>query len=173
MSTFTQTWVTGLFTSRSAAEDAFNAAVRAGYRHEDISVLMTDKSRTTHFAQAAGENRDETATTMSVGGAVGGSVVAVLAAIAATGTAIAFPGIGLVVAGPIAAALAGAGAGGATGGLIGAIMGAGIPERHAKFYHAGLLDGGIVIGVKAASKEHEIKLERWLERSGAEKVNAT
>ena len=53
----------------------------------------------------------------------------------AVGSTIAVPGLGLVVAGPIAAALAGAGAGAAAGGLIGAMVGAGIPEdRGAKEY---------------------------------------
>ena len=43
---------------------------------------------------------------------------AALAALFAVGTSIAIPGLGLVVAGPIAAALAGAGAGAATGGSL-------------------------------------------------------
>ena len=40
-----------------------------------------------------------------VGGAIGGTVGAILAAIAAVGTTIAIPGLGLVIAGPLAAAI--------------------------------------------------------------------
>ena len=51
---------------------------------------------------------------------------AVLAALTAAGTSIALPGLGLVIAGPLAAAAAGAGAGAATGGLLGALIGWGL-----------------------------------------------
>ena len=59
-------------------------------------------------------------------------VGAALAALFAVGTVVVVPGLGLVLAGPIAAALAGAGAGGVTGGLIGALIGAGIPEGESR-----------------------------------------
>jgi hypothetical protein len=72
------------------------------------------------------------------------------------------PGLGLVVAGPLAAALAGAGAGGAAGGLIGALVGAGIPEHRAKVYDASLRAGGILIGVEAKTDEEADKLEELL-----------
>ena len=44
-----------------------------------------------------------------------------LAAIAAIGTTLALPGLGLLIAGPIAAALVGAGSGAAAGGVLGAL----------------------------------------------------
>jgi hypothetical protein len=88
----------------------------------------------------------------------------------AVGTSIALPGIGLVIAGPIAAALAGAGAGGATGGVIGALIGVGIPEHRAKVYDAGLRSGGILLGVEAKSDEDADKLEKLLEDMGADHV---
>src|SRR6185369_16437972 len=84
-------------------------------------------------------------------GAIGGTVGAVLAAIAAVGTTIAIPGLGLVIAGPLAAAIAGAGAGGAAGGLVGALVGWGIPEERVKRYEAGIKEGGILMGVKSRS----------------------
>jgi len=57
-----------------------------------------------------------------VGGAIGVTAGATLATVAAIGRSIAIPGLGVVIAGPIAAALAGAGAGGLTGGIIGALI---------------------------------------------------
>jgi hypothetical protein len=95
-----------------------------------------------------------------VGSVVGGGVGATLAAMFAVGANVVVPGLGLVVAGPIAAALAGAGAGAATGGLIGALVGAGIPEARAREYEEGVRQGGIVIGAKARDDAHATELER-------------
>src|SRR4029078_12183400 len=89
----------------------------------DISVLMSNETRTKEFGIESGS---KAATGASVGGAVGGTVGAVLAAIAAVGTSIALPGLGLVIAGPLAAALAGLGAWAATGGLVGGRGGWGV-----------------------------------------------
>ena len=96
-------------------------------------------------------------------GAVAGGALAALAA-AAT---ILIPGVGLVVAGPIAAALAGAGAGGVTGGIIGGLIGYGIPEERAKLYETGLKEGGIVLGVKPRNDEDADYFQReWKNTRG-------
>jgi len=159
--------VTGLFKTRTAAEAAVDAIIKRGYTRDDISVMMSDATRSKEFAIETGTRVGEGA---SIGGAVGGTIGAVLAAIAAVGTSIALPGLGLIVAGPLAAALAGAGAGGATGGLIGALIGAGIPEHRAKVYDTGLRSGGILLGVETKSDEDTDKLEKLLEDLGAEHV---
>jgi hypothetical protein len=161
--------VTGLFTSRVAAEAAVDAILKRGYTRDDISVLMSDATRTKEFAVQA---RTHAADGAGIGGAVGGAVGAVLAAIAAVGTTLFLPGINLVIAGPIAAALAGAGAGGVTGGLIGALVGAGIPEYRAKVYDAEIRGGGILIGVEGTSDEEIDRLETLLEELGAKHVRS-
>lgn len=161
--------VTGLFRNRVAAEAAVDAILKRGYTRDDISVLMSDATRTKEFAVQA---RTHAADGAGIGGAVGGAVGAVLAAIVAVGSSIILPGINLVIAGPIAAALAGAGAGGVTGGVIGALIGAGIPEYRAKVYEAGLREGGILLGVEARADEEIDKLEQLLEDIGAEHVRA-
>jgi uncharacterized membrane protein len=84
----------------------------------------------------------------------------VVGAIAAVGTNILVPGLGLVIAGPIAAAIAGAGAGSVTGGLIGALVGAGIPDYKAKEYQEGIARGNIVLGVTPRSVQHRELIER-------------
>jgi uncharacterized membrane protein len=86
------------------------------------------------------------------------------------GGSIALPGLGLVVAGPIAAVLAGAGAGGTAGGLIGALVGAGIPEDRAKEYESGIKNGGIVIATHARDDKHADELQRDYESWGATNV---
>jgi hypothetical protein len=161
--------VTGLFKNKVAAEAAVDALLKRGYSRDEISVLMSDATRSKEFAL---QTRSHAADGAGIGGAVGGAVGAVLAAIAAVGSTIFLPGINLVIAGPIAAALAGAGAGGATGGLIGGLIGAGIPEYRAKVYDAGLRGGGILLGVEARSDEDVEKLEELLEAVGGEHVRA-
>lgn len=92
---------------------------------------------------------------------------AIIGAVAAVGTAIAIPGLGLVIAGPIVAALAGAGAGGATGGLIGALIGWGIPEETVKRYESGIKEGGIVLGFQPRTAAEANEVEKiWNNHSG-------
>ena len=112
--------------------------------------MMSDETRKRYFADETNTDTElgnKALESAGVGGAIGGTVGAILAAIAAVGTSIAIPGLGLVIAGPIAAALAGAGAGGLTGGIIGALIGWGIPEERAKLYESDLKNGGVVLGV--------------------------
>ena len=159
--------VTGVFKTRVAAEAAVDAIIKRGYTRDDISVLMSDATKSKEFAI---ETRTHAADGLGYGAAVGGTVGAVVAAIIAVGTNVVLPGLGLVVAGPLAAALAGAGAGGAAGGLIGALVGAGIPEHRAKVYDASLRAGGILIGIEAKTAEEADKLEELLGDLGAEHI---
>src|SRR5678816_1134018 len=161
------TLVTALFKSKVSAEAAVDALLKHGFTRDDISVLMSDATRSKEFAI---QTRSHAADGLGIGSAVGGAVGAVLAAIAAVGTTLFLPGINLVIAGPIAAALAGAGAGGAAGGLIGALVGAGIPEYRAKVYEAELRGGGILIGVEARNDEDVDRLETLLTELGAQNV---
>ncbi|HEV7903824.1 MAG TPA: CsbD family protein [Pyrinomonadaceae bacterium] len=148
--------VTGLFRDRDSAESAYGSLSTRGYSKDDVNLLMSDETRKTHFSSddaADTELGSKALEGAGAGAAIGGTTGAVLAAIAAIGTSVVLPGLGLIVAGPLAAALAGAGAGGATGGLIGALIGSGIPEDRAKVYDEGVRNGGIVMGVNARSDE--------------------
>ena len=143
--------VTGLFPDRDSAERAYSSITARGYDRDDVGLVMSDETRKRHFSQEAGvatELGTKAAEGAGIGGAIGGTVGAIAAAIAAVGTSLVLPGLGLVVAGPIAAALAGAGAGGAAGGLVGALIGWGIPEERIAQYESGIRDGGILMGVR-------------------------
>ena len=149
-------WVTGAFTDRESADRAYESMLSRGYSEKDINLMMSDETRKQHFSDedAKGSGLGSKAMeSAGVGGAIGGTAGATLAALAAVGTSIAIPGLGLVVAGPIAAALAGAGAGGLAGGVIGALVGWGIPEDRAKLYESDLREGGIVLGVSPRNDE--------------------
>jgi hypothetical protein len=146
--------VTGLFNDRASAERAYTSLESRGYTKDDVNLVMSDETRKRHFSDADGSELGTKAMEgAGAGSAIGGTVGAVLAAIAAIGTSVVLPGLGLVVAGPLAAALAGAGAGGLTGGLIGALVGSGIPEEHAAEYESGVKNGGIFMGVNARNSE--------------------
>jgi len=146
--------LTGMFRDRDSAERAYNSAIGRGYSKDDVNLLMSDQTRDTYFADgddtAMGSKALEGAGT---GSAIGGTLGAIIAGVAAIGTSVLLPGLGLIVAGPLAAALAGAGAGGLTGGLIGALVGSGIPEDRAKEYEEGIKNGGIVMGVNPRTDE--------------------
>lgn len=146
--------VTGLFRDRESAEKAYGSLTSRGYSKDDLNLAMSDKTRDKYFADDKDSDLDTKAWEgAGKGAAIGGTVGATLAAIAAIGTSVALPGIGLLIAGPLAAGIAGAGAGGLTGGLIGALVGSGIPEDRAKEYEKGINEGGILMGVNTRTDE--------------------
>ena len=106
--------LTGLFSDRESAERAYQSLTTRGYTKDDINVVMSDDARKKHFSEGTADTElgSKAAEGAGIGGAVGGTLGAVLAAATATGTSLALPGLGLVIAGPLAAAAAGAGAGG-------------------------------------------------------------
>jgi uncharacterized protein YjbJ (UPF0337 family) len=158
-------YVTGLYSTPESASRAYEGlTTKHGYRADDINVLMSEDTRRRHFGDVKPGTElsggTKAAEGLGKGAAIGGGIGAALAAIFAVGSSVVIPGLGLVVAGPIAAALAGAGAGGATGGIIGALIGAGIPEDRAREYERGISEGGIVIGTKYRDADHARQLEK-------------
>jgi hypothetical protein len=163
--------VTGMFSDRESAENAFNSLHERGYSNDDINLVMSDETRKKHFSGEAGETEIGTKALegAGTGSAIGGTVGAIAGVVAALGTSLVIPGLGLVIAGPIAAGLAGAGAGGLTGGLIGALVGSGIPEARAKLYESGVKKGNIVLGVRARNEEDARYIENnWRQNKGQE-----
>lgn len=169
-STQNQGMVTGLFYDRDSAESAYQTLSERGYTRDDVNLVMSDEARKKHFpgdTTATTELGTKAAEGAGIGGATGGAIGAVLAAITAAGTSIAIPGLGIVIAGPLAAAAAGAGAGAATGGLLGALIGWGIPEERVKRYESGLKEGGMLMGVKPRSEDDAVYFEeQWRARNG-------
>jgi len=160
--------VTGLFRDRESAERAYGSLSERGYGKDDVNLMMSDDTRKKYFSD---DDDSEFGTKAwegaGKGAAIGGGVGLTLAAIAAIGTTLTLPGLGLLIAGPIAAGLAGGGAGALTGGLIGALVGHGIPEEQAKHYDQGLREGGIVMGVEPRNEEDADYLEKnWRENRG-------
>ena len=164
-----QRMLTGMFRDRESAERAYSSLHSRGYTQDDVNLMMSDETRKRHFEKTDNDSElgNKAMEGAGAGSAIGGTAGAVIGAIAAIGTAVAIPGLGLVVAGPIAAGLAGAGAGGLTGGIVGALIGSGIPEDRAKHYESGIKEGGIVMGVKPRSDEDAEYLENeWKNNRG-------
>ncbi|NML65085.1 hypothetical protein HHL22_07685 [Hymenobacter sp. RP-2-7] len=161
-----------MFKDRTSAERAYQALHERGYHKDDVHLMMSDDTRKTHFGDANEHTElgDKAMEGAGVGSAIGGTAGAIIGAIAAIGTSVALPGLGLIIAGPLAAALAGAGAGGLTGGLVGALVGSGIPEEHAVEYEEGVKNGGIVMGVKPRNAEDAKYFEESFKQNNAEKV---
>ncbi len=153
--------LTGMFNDRESSESAYKSLRDRGYSDDEINVIMSDQTRDKYygegsdFAQGTADSElgTKAAEGTGVGSMVGGTLGAIIGGIAAIGTNLVLPGVGLVIWGPLAAALAGAGAGGLTGGLVGALIGWGIPEDRAKLYEEGIKGGGTVLGVKPRSSE--------------------
>jgi len=162
--------MTGLFRDRESAEGAYRSLSSRGYGKDDVNLLMSDDTRKKYFADTDTELGTKAWEDAGKGAAIGGGVGATLAAIAAIGTTLALPGLGLLIAGPIAAAFAGGGAGALTGGLIGALVGHGIPEEHAKHYEKGIREGGIVMGVNPRNEEDADYLENEFRTNRAESL---
>jgi len=157
----------GIYANREMAESAVDRLTGAGFRSEDISVLLQDNVGTKDFAHEKHTKAPEGATTGAVAGGVIGGTIGVLAGIGL----LAVPGLGpLIAAGPIIAALTGVGSGGIVGGIIGALVGMGIPEYEAKRYEGRIKEGGILLSVHCDNSDWVSKAKTVLRETGAEDI---
>ncbi|OOG77654.1 hypothetical protein [Algoriphagus sp. A40] len=164
--------LTGMFRDRESTENAYNALHERGYSKDDINLVMSDKTRKTHYTEDEFESTEigtKAAEHAGKGSAIGGTIGAIGGVVAAIGTSVVIPGLGILIAGPIAAGLAGAGAGGFAGGVIGALVGSGIPEARAKLYESGIKEGNVVISVTPKNEDDGKYLENnWKTNRGEE-----
>src|SRR4030095_10468818 len=159
----------GLYKSRTQAESAVDSLQRAGFRSDDISVLLPDQQSSEEFAHEKNTKAPEGTTTgVAAGGAIGGTL-GLLAGIGA----LAIPGLGpFIAAGPIMGALAGAGTGGVVCGLIGALVGMGIPEYEAKRYEGLVKNGGILLSAHCDNSDWVGRAKDVLKQCGAENISS-
>lgn len=167
--------LTVMFPHKENAEAAYNFLLEKGHAKEDITLVMSEETRERYYPAQAGYVKEVPTTDSTnivlkdaaIGGAVGAGIVGAIAAVVAVGTTIMIPGMGFVIAGPLAAALTGAGAGGITGSIVGALVGAGIPESHATLYKEGIESGHIMMSFHPQTNEDMALLQRqWRDQGG-------
>jgi hypothetical protein len=164
------TAVFGIFRDRRHVETGVDKLFEAGFRGEDISVLLPDNVGTKDFAHEKHTKAPEGAATGATTGGVVGGTLGLLAGIGA----IAIPGVGpFIAAGPIMGALAGIGTGGVVGGVIGALVGLGIPEFEAKRYEGMIKEGRVLLSVHCDNSDWVTRAKDILRQAGAENISST
>lgn len=72
--------ITGIFRDRTSAESAVDSLEHLGYKREDISVLMHDRTRMKDFADLTGtaEGGQKSSTGAKIGASIGGTLAAIV-----------------------------------------------------------------------------------------------
>jgi predicted phage tail protein len=160
--------INATFKTKLTAEAVLLELERIGVTKDQISALMSDTSRGKVFNI---ESHTKAAEGTSIGAATGGIIGVILGGLA-TATAMAIPGLNIVVSGAMVSALAGLGAGAATGGLIGGLIGAGMTEHEAKLYENEIKNGAILISVEAIDSEQKDRIKEIFKRQEAHNIAA-
>jgi len=157
--------VAGIFDSDITADRAVSSLLDEGFSKDDISLIMSDKTRDNIFSST-----DDEANRVAKGGIFGAALGGVLGALVAGLTTvgiIVLPGGSLLAVGPIIAALYGAGAGGTIGGLSGALISAGFAADEANRFEEEIKHGKAIVIVHATDEKKAIIAEAALSVSGA------
>jgi hypothetical protein len=164
--------LTALFNSREGADSAYAWLLKNGYTSDDIHLLMSEETKQKYNPQEAPAKQattDEDAVDgLKSGITFGGGLGAALGAIAGIG-AIAIPGLGIAIAGPLAASLAAAG--GLLGGVFGALFGSSLPEQEAKELERAIREGSTLISVHPQDDVSAALIENEWRKRGGEIVN--
>jgi hypothetical protein len=141
----------GVFATRAAADQAINELKRAGYRDDQIGLVVKDSSGKTVKRDGSGAeetNAEEGAAIGATAGALGGAAVG--AGIAAG----VIPVIGPVLAiGTLGTILLNAAGGAAIAGITGALIGWGIPEEDARYYEGQVQAGRHLVTVECGQSD--------------------
>ena len=157
--------VTGIFDNKIAADATVSKLLDGGFVKDDISLLMSDKTRNNLFSSTDDEvNR--AAKGAVAGATVGGALGALIAGLTAAG-AIVTTGGTLLVAGPIVAALSGVGAGAVAGGLAGALIRAGFAADEANRYEEEIKSGKAIVIVHTDDERQAATAQNAFRNSGA------
>jgi len=158
-------FITGLFDNSKHAGMAVSE-LKSKDLAENLSVIAKD------------ESGDESKTQTVVGdplhgakgGAIAGAAVGGLGALAIGTSAITLPGLGLLVAGPIATALASMAGGAITGGLVGSLVDHGVSKDLAKDYEDNIKRGQVLTALTVNDASEVDEINSILKAHGAHRV---
>lgn len=150
--------VTGLFETHKDADHIFSTLLEKGYDREEISVVMAKPENRSEEDMEEHPAETHAASDAKRGAILGGAAGAVVTLVAALGTNLMLPGVGLLLAGPLLAGLTGAAAGGLAGGTIGAIIGSGYAKDDVDYYEDKIKQGGIIISVEVKSDLNKLDI---------------
>ena len=89
--------VTGLFKDKASAECAYDALTARGYDKDSSDVVMSDQTRDKYYSGSHAEDTELGSKALEgtgTGAAIGGTLGAIIAGIAAIGTSVLLPGLG-------------------------------------------------------------------------------
>lgn len=152
--------VTATFKTRHATEQTLRELETIGVTEDQVGLIVSDETRGSSFNIEKQNKADEGL----AAGATAGGIVGVVIGALSTATAMAIPGLNIVVTGVWVSALAGLGAGATAGGLIGGLVGMGMTEHEAKILEDDVRDGAILMAVKPESDAQKDKITDILER---------
>ncbi len=159
--------VSGIFSSEAKVRSLIEDLEDRGYSKDQISMLMSDKTRD-RFPQL--EKSSKLPEGAATGGLSGGLLGALIGGLTMAGSVL-VPGAGLLIAGPIIGALTGGAIGTTAGSLIGALIGAGIPEHEAKHYEDALKQEGNVLLIAHVDKDEVSEVKSLFKTYGAKELD--
>jgi hypothetical protein len=158
-STYTRV-LTCIFDSVADAETACTELVNRGYAPDEITVIMSDATRDRYFEQREHDIQPAINSPEETG--VETAIEVLVGVVAAFGSLVAVPGIGLIVGGPPITSLTEENRNKHYTGITETLIQAGIPEEEAVYYEDSLKAGGIVIGVAPRDDEdRKAILDEW------------
>ncbi|MGC4002378.1 MAG: hypothetical protein QM811_04220 [Pirellulales bacterium] len=142
-----------MFDTVGETRAAITELMSAGFSHDEITVVCSDKFKEADFHEFEHEKPAGSYSPAAV--AAGGAIGSALFGLAAVAAGIATGGIGLLVAGGT-----GIWTGGVAGGLIGAMMTRGFEREAANFYDQAVVQGRILVTVEDEHAEQAIESAR-------------
>lgn len=144
--------IAGVFSNKEQANQSLANLLDAGFRKEDISLIISDRARHIIFPSPTDDEGERATRGGAVGALWGGALGVLLTGLTAVG-AIVIPGTSLLAAGPVVAILTGAGTGAIAGGLSGALISAGFAVDEAKRYEKEVNMGRAVLVVHTTDEK--------------------
>jgi hypothetical protein len=159
--------VFAVYPDLAAMDNAVDSLREAGFRHTDISVLLTKNESAKHFACENQTNPPEAAQP-----ATSGSDIADGFGWLAGNGAHSIAGVGLLTAvRPIVSAPVRIRDKAARDGIADALVGIGVPEDEAKHYEALVNDGGVLLSLHAENADLMGRAKGILERTRANRIS--